>query len=143
MPVVSVGAAKDATRVCYARLDTNALLQKGLAGSTPYWQALREDISVNAIGDDESAGSVLLRVGVGALGEAVSMDWRSELRELESRKHYELRLHVFQGVCMCVRATSPHTSECILLCLLISLARRRRRVPVNPPVAIPIMMVCI
>ncbi|MCO5110336.1 MAG: C2 domain-containing protein 3 [Burkholderiaceae bacterium] len=88
---------KDAVRICYARLNTAELLARGLAGSVPYWQPLREDIAVNAISDDDSAGSVLLRLGVGPLGEAVTIDWRAELRELEVRKPFELRVHVFQG----------------------------------------------
>lgn len=63
----------------------------------PYWQPLREDMAINALGDDESPGSVLLRIAVGPLHEAIAVDWSSDQRELEVQKPYELRVHVFQG----------------------------------------------
>ena len=57
-------------RVCFARLNTAELIQKGFAGSAPYWQPLVEDQAINAIGDDEKTGTVLVRIGIEALGDA-------------------------------------------------------------------------
>ena len=60
------GGKRAYQRVCYARLDTAALVTRGFAGCAPYWQPLVEDTAVNAVGDEEKTGVVLMRVGMEA-----------------------------------------------------------------------------
>ena len=86
------------TRVCYARLNTADLLAKGFSAPA-YWQSLQEDPAINALLDTETAGSVLIRLGLGtpAASSAVAADWRADVVAVTDLKPYELRVHAYMG----------------------------------------------
>ena len=91
-------------RVCFARLNTAKLVARGFAGSLPQWLALHEDVALDALGDDEKPGKILLRLGVEDVSarprEAVDAsleEWREELKAASALVPYELRVHCFRG----------------------------------------------
>lgn len=105
---------KACQRLCYARLDTAALIERGFDGCSPAWQVMREDTCFNGLGDEETSGSVLMRVGMERVPDAVAdtlsgadgvldtlavsaAEWKAELAQASALSPYELRVHVFRG----------------------------------------------
>jgi hypothetical protein len=93
-----VAGKEDVVKICYARLDTARLIDSGFQGSTAYWQTMQEDMAVNAVSDNECAGTVLMRIGLDLDGKArADTNWKADFTRLAKKTPYEVRVHVYQG----------------------------------------------
>lgn len=62
-----------------------------------YWQDLAEDKAINALTDEETPGSILMRWGLGSREAAVADAWSDDLEEMDMIEPYELRVNLYQG----------------------------------------------
>jgi hypothetical protein len=127
--------------VSFSRIPTRSiLLASAEDDQRPFWQTLREDTATNALGDSESAGSLLLQLSVlpaqpqdkpNSLGGYESEDivrqrasWTALLASLQPETAklvpFELRVHVYQVRCLGRRW--GRVLCLLLLCVLTGIA---------------------
>jgi len=49
------------------------------------WIPLQEDLAINALTDDETPGSILMRIGLGSPKEAEKDGWEEDLAGIDAR----------------------------------------------------------
>ncbi|RHY35089.1 hypothetical protein DYB32_000418 [Aphanomyces invadans] len=94
------GKLQGRKQISYRRFKAKDLLEEGM-GKDPAWVALKEDPSVDALGDDVFPGNILLNLGFGTDTTAASTQskWKevANVERLSQRFKYQVRVNVFQG----------------------------------------------
>ena len=89
--------------ICFARIDTNALVAGDFARARARWYHLGEDKVLNALSGDNFPGALLMQVGIGGHHEVAegltepSSLWRKGFSLLENPRPAQLRVHVFRA----------------------------------------------
>ncbi|RHY24406.1 hypothetical protein DYB25_000601 [Aphanomyces astaci] len=94
------GKADGRKQVSYRRYKATELLEQAM-GNDPSWVSLKEDPSVDALGDDVFPGNILMNLGFGTDDTAsrTLAKWKSvaNVDRLSQRHKYQVRVNVFQG----------------------------------------------
>ncbi|EQC29479.1 hypothetical protein SDRG_12727 [Saprolegnia diclina VS20] len=87
-------------QVAFKRFSARQLLSKNMIAD-PEWIALKEDNSVDALGDEIFPGNVFLALGFGSEATALQTKalWNSvfDTRKLDTRLKYQVQVNIFQG----------------------------------------------